>query len=100
MAEPLERDDIQGIVARAYPELPAANYLLLSIEDGAAAARRLGTLADTVSAGAERPEAVAVNVAFTSHGLARLGLPPQVLQMFSMPFLAGRARPAARRAAR
>ena len=33
----LERDDMQGLIARGYPALKAANYILLQIDDSARA---------------------------------------------------------------
>jgi Dyp-type peroxidase family len=93
VAEALEHGDIQGIVARAYAELPAAAYLLLSIQDPVAAGQWLGTLADTVTPAEQRPDAAAVNVAVTAHGLARLGLDQDALHMFGMPFVDGMATP-------
>jgi len=91
MADALESADVQGIVARAYPELEAATYLPLSIGDAAAARRWLGSVAGAVTPATERPEAVALNLALTGSGLARLGLAEEVLRMFSMPFLEGLA---------
>ena len=51
----LELDDIQGIVARGYAELPSACYVLLSIGDRARAGAWLQELGDDVShSGARR----------------------------------------------
>lgn len=89
MAETLDHGDIQGIVARAYVELPAAAYLLLSIQDPAPALQWLGALTEAVTSAQEHPDTTAVNVALTSHGLRRLGLGQDALHMFSMPFVDG-----------
>jgi Dyp-type peroxidase family len=87
MPATLDLHDIQGLVARGYGNLPAARFLLLAIDDVAAARHWLGTVA--VTRGDERPEEVADNVALTSSGLERLGLDPAVLAMFSNEFVAG-----------
>jgi Dyp-type peroxidase family len=85
----LELGDVQGLVARGYGSLSAASFLLLGLEDGAAARRWLASAVGLVTSGDDRPEARAVNVAFTSMGLARLGLPDPLLQQFSNEFVHG-----------
>ena len=51
----LDLDDIQGLIARGYPDLHAARYVLLQIDDAAAARRWLGGLADQITPGPARP---------------------------------------------
>ena len=85
----IELADVQGLVARGYGSLSAASFLLLGLEDGAAARRWLASVVGSVTSGDDRPEARAVNVAFTSVGLARLGLPDPLLQQFSNEFVHG-----------
>jgi len=85
----LELADVQGLVARGYGSLSAASFLLLGLEDGAAARRWLASAVSLVTSGDDRPEARAVNVAFTSMGLVRLGLPDPLLQQFSNEFVHG-----------
>lgn len=87
----LELGDVQGLFARGYGDLAAAAFLLLRVEDTAAARRSLGELAVTHAAD-RRPEH-AVNVAFTSSGLERLGLPAAELALFSNEFAAGMTTP-------
>jgi Dyp-type peroxidase family len=70
----LELADIQGPVVRGYRQLRSAAFLVMEISDPALARSWLGSLARSVTTGAERPGGTAVNVAFTAHGLARLGL--------------------------
>jgi len=52
----LDLDDIQGLIARGYPDLTAARYVLLQIDDAASACRWLGGLADQVTPGPEEPD--------------------------------------------
>jgi Dyp-type peroxidase family len=85
----LSLGDVQGLVARGYSTLKAARFLLLGLDDGDAARRWLGSMVDTVTAGEERPEGRAVNVAFTGEGLARLGLAPAVLAQFPNELVSG-----------
>ena len=85
----LDRDDLQGLIARGYPDLNAARYLLLQIDDAAKARGWLGGLADQVTPGPAKPADIALNVAVTASGLKRLGLPEQVLGQFSNEFTTG-----------
>jgi len=85
----LELGDVQGLVARGYGTLSAASFLLLGLEDGAAARRWLASVLESVTSGDDRPEERAVNVAFTSLGLLRLGLADELLQQFSNEFVHG-----------
>lgn len=83
----LELADVQGLFARGYGDLKSAAFLLLRVDDPAAARRSLGELAIT-HAEDRRPEH-ALNIAFTSSGLERLGLPGEDLGQFSNEFVAG-----------
>ncbi|MDQ4129623.1 MAG: hypothetical protein M3133_01300 [Actinomycetota bacterium] len=49
MPEALELSDIQGLLARGYGNLPAARFLILSIDDPAAASPWLASLAEAVT---------------------------------------------------
>lgn len=89
MTEALELSDIQGLVARGYAQLPHARFMVLGADDGDAARRWLGSLADAVTSARDRPDDVAVHVAFTSSGLRALGLAPEVLETFSAQFAEG-----------
>jgi len=82
-----ELQDVQGLVARGYGSLNAARFLLLGIDDPAAARAWLGGL--TVTAADARPNGRAVHVALTSAGLRRLGLDEAVVGLFSNEFADG-----------
>jgi Dyp-type peroxidase family len=84
-----ELDDVQGLVARGYGELTAARFLVLAIDDPAAARPWVGALGATLTPGDVHPEERAVNVAFTSSGLRKLGVAPEVLDLFSLEFRGG-----------
>ena len=89
----LDLADIQGLFARGYGDLRAAAFLLLGIEDAAAARRWLGETAGAVTSAEARPAERALNLVVTSAGLARLGLPADGLAMFSNEFVTGMTTP-------
>lgn len=93
----LESRDIQGLVFSGYRRLPHAMYVPLRIHDGAAARRWLAAIAREVTDGRTKRkeelelERLAINIAFTHHGLERLGLPDDVLRAFPSAFQEGMA---------
>ena len=93
----LELDDIQGLVARGYPDLTAAAYVLLRISDPASARDWLQTVVDQVTPAPAHPSDVALNVAFTVSGVASLGLDASTIAQFSNEFTAGMTTPHRRR---
>lgn len=84
-----EFKDIQGIVVRGYKQLEAACFVLLKITDGDKAKRWLSEIIDEITAGSERPEQKAVNVAWTIHGLEVINLQEEIRDKFSDEFRAG-----------
>lgn len=93
MAVSLEFDDIQGLVTRGYGDLRAATYLLLRITDPIAVRAWLEETVPNIATAALKPGKTALNLAFTPSGLARLGLPPEVMASFSQEFIDGIATP-------
>ena len=85
----LEKQDIQGLVARGYGKLPKAKFLLLSVADAVFAKKFLNDISDTVNTISISPVDFAVNVAFTAAGLKALGLSDGILEKFSREFLEG-----------
>jgi Dyp-type peroxidase family len=92
-----ELDDIQGLVARGYPDLKAATYLLLRVDTAEAARGWLNQLRGQVSPAPAHPADSALNVGFSAAGLAALGLPDDILAQFSNQFTAGMTTPHRRR---
>ncbi len=88
----LELADIQGLFARGYSHLGRAAFLLLGL-DGAAANGWLADALGSVTSADERPEKRAMNVAFTSSGLERLGVDAATLALFSNEFASGMTTP-------
>jgi Dyp-type peroxidase family len=85
----LDLSQIQGLIARGYPDLTAASYVLLQIEQPEAARAWLASVVDQVTPGPARPADAALNVALTASGLQALGLPSAAMAMFSNEFTAG-----------
>jgi Dyp-type peroxidase family len=89
MAATLELDDIQGLVARGYGTLPAATFVLLRIDDPAAARAWLASMAGEVATAERGDRSQAVHVALSSSGLRGLGLPEGSLAGFPDEFAGG-----------
>jgi len=89
----LELRDVQGLFARGYGDLKSAAFLLLAIDDSAAARRWLAETSLTITSAEDRRPERALNVAFTSSGLGRLGLSAEALAKFSNEFVAGMTTP-------
>lgn len=79
--------DVQGMVTFGYRDLPQARLVLLRAADAGRFRAWLGALAGQVANAAVNPTTAAVNVALTPAGLRRLGLPDDVLAMFSDEFI-------------
>ncbi|GAC1402583.1 MAG: peroxidase [Candidatus Velthaea sp.] len=88
---PLDFADVQGIVRFGYKHMTEACYFLLRIKDLVAA--RAWLLAAPITNAAEQtpPPPVALQVAFTSPGLAALHVPAAVIAGFSNEFITGMA---------
>ncbi|HMI98909.1 MAG TPA: hypothetical protein VK488_03650 [Gaiellaceae bacterium] len=86
-----ELNDVQGLVARGYGNLPSAQFLLVGIDDGAAGRAWLGAVAGSLTTAERSPEGQAVNLALTSSGLAKLGLDAATVGLFSTEFADGMA---------
>ncbi len=93
----VDRSDVQGMLAHGYPDLRAATYILLQIDDAAAARAWLASVAADVTPAPAHPVDSALNIAFTASGLDRLGLRADVIQQFSDEFTAGMTTPHRRR---
>jgi deferrochelatase/peroxidase EfeB len=89
----LDPDDVQGLVARGYGKLPSARFFLLQVDEPALARRYLQRICALINTVRTSPADVALQVAFTGPGLARLGVPPAALATFSREFLEGMDHP-------
>ena len=82
--EALETADMQGLVARAYGQLPVARYVLGQIGEPAAARAWLAGIADDVftADGSGDDQGPCLNLALTWEGLRALELPADALATF------------------
>ncbi len=69
MTEPLDLDDVQGLVVRGYGALPFAAYLLVHVDDAGAARPALRGWAEAATAASASPVDDALNVAWTAAGI-------------------------------
>src|ERR1700726_2312014 len=84
-------DDIQGLVRFGHGHLTEAAFLLLRIENAAAARAWLAAAPVTSARDANPLPDTALQVAVTSGGLRRLGLAEDAIAGFSDEFLSGMA---------
>jgi Dyp-type peroxidase family len=91
VAVTLDLDDIQGLFARGYRDLKAAQFTLFAADDPAAARALLSWLLPRVTTAGEFSGNAAWQVAYTAVGLRRLGLPHSTVSKFSAEFVAGMA---------
>ncbi|HTT12945.1 MAG TPA: hypothetical protein VMG60_18890 [Burkholderiaceae bacterium] len=87
----MDLDDVQGLVMVGYKRLTQASFLLLRVQDVAAARAWLAQAPVTSAADAtaqKRPEK-AMHVALTSEGLRALNIAAEVRDGFSLEFDAG-----------
>jgi Dyp-type peroxidase family len=88
---PVDYRDMQGLLRYGYGHLPEACFLLLQIDNAAAARRWLSELKVTTAERLPHPPDTALQIAFTREGLEALGLPPTLVAQFSNEFVSGMA---------
>jgi deferrochelatase/peroxidase EfeB len=81
--------DMQGLLRFGYARLTEACFLLLGIEDAAAAGHWLESAPVTTAEEQKPPPTRALQIALTCEGLRKLGLPDDLLNDFSAEFLSG-----------
>jgi deferrochelatase/peroxidase EfeB len=88
--------DLQGIITSGYDHLDHTAYLFLHFSRPALSRGWLsGLLTEITTADWKQPDgsikkpAIAVNIAFSCHGLSALGFPSDGLQSFPSPFVEG-----------
>ncbi len=85
----VDYDDIQGLLRFGYGRLTEACFLLLRVQDAAAAGAWLENAPVATAKEQSSPPERALQLAFTSNGLRKLHVDEQVLDGFSAEFLAG-----------
>lgn len=89
----LEFKDMQGFLVRGYGAFPEASFLLLRIEEPAAAQAWIRSLRTEVTPADPKPSASALQIAFTCEGLRALGLREDTLRTFDRAFWEGMSAP-------
>ena len=85
----VDYNDVQGLVRFGYGKMTEASYALLRVKNAAAAKDWLRAAPITSAATMDPPPATALQIAFTAHGLAEIGVPTSVIASFSPEFLTG-----------
>jgi len=86
-------EDTQGLVRYGFGSLKKARYALLRVKNAAAARAWLASAPVTNAVELADAPSTALQVAFTAAGLAKLGVPPTVVDGFSQEFLGGMTEP-------
>ncbi len=89
--DPVEFDDMQGLIRFGHGALVEAEFLLCLVDDATAARDWLRNAPVSSAATLDQPPQTALQLAFTAPGLGALGLPEEVVSGFSHPFLTGMA---------
>jgi Dyp-type peroxidase family len=95
MSPGIEIEEVQALLVHGYPKLDHAELLRMQVidpasEDGQAKARKgLEQLQASVTWGLPESLDTPVNIAFTAHGLAHLGLDSEIRDSFPAAFLEG-----------
>ena len=94
----IDLEDIQGYIIRGYKRMLFSSNLLLHVTDPVKAKQWLNTISSSVTIGIHHPTAdpsieTCLNIAFTSEGLAAIGLHEDNLQNFTREFREGMTTP-------
>jgi deferrochelatase/peroxidase EfeB len=89
MSATVELEQVQGLVRFGYRRLTECSFLLLKIRDAQAAREWLASAPVSSAVTLDAAPSTALQVAFTSEGLLRLGLEPELLAQCSLEFQSG-----------
>ncbi|MCU1690965.1 MAG: heme peroxidase [Frankiales bacterium] len=92
VSEPLDTDDVQGVLARGFGHLKQAAFLLVTVDDPSQARPALRRLGRSVTSAASPTSSSAVNVALTAEGVRALTQAP-LHAGFGEPFAQGMTSP-------
>lgn len=91
--EPLELQDIQGLLMKEYIEMKCSNYFLLQVTDTVIAKIFLREIAGNITSVTHEIKDSCLNIGFTSKGLRRLGMQENNLRSFIREFREGMVTP-------
>ncbi|HSB93745.1 MAG TPA: hypothetical protein VLC28_11520 [Flavitalea sp.] len=94
----LELDDIQGYIIRGYAHLQYSRFVILKITGAGSARQWLGTIVDDITPATHvhdksKLSNTSLNIAFTSAGLAKLGMEKDNVDSFNLEFREGMVTP-------
>ena len=89
--DPIEFDDMQGLVRFGHGALVEADFTLCVVKDPTAAKQWLRDAPVTSAGTLDTPPQTALQIAFTADGLAALGLGGDAIKEFAQPFVSGMA---------
>jgi deferrochelatase/peroxidase EfeB len=89
MVKTVEFDQIQGIVRFGYRKLTECSFLLVTIQDAAAARQWLAAAPVTSAVTLTDAPQTALQIALTHEGFKQLGCEPELLNQFSAEFQSG-----------
>jgi len=89
--EPLDPQDVQGLVRFGFGALKDASFFLLNIQDATAARSWIDKAPITTAEILDSPPKTALQLAFTPQGLQALGVAEDLIAGFSPEFLFGMA---------
>ncbi len=92
-SQPLEQQDMQGLLIRAYGYLPEATYVLLTFSAIPQARNWLNAIHDRITPAFPKAEQEAVQLGFTNTGLFKLLPPEKLAEQFSREFTEGMVTP-------
>ncbi|MBC7891489.1 MAG: peroxidase [Sphingobacteriaceae bacterium] len=93
MPLPLDLNDMQGLLVRAYSHLPEACYLMLTFGDEARGRVWLRRMADRVTRASVKPDDVALHLALSNRGVFRFLPKTKLAEQFSREFTDGMVAP-------
>jgi len=84
MPDPLELEDLQGLVVSSYAHLPCAAYRVLRVTERSLALAWLAARTSKVTASVAKNDEWSWNIAFTLEGLAALGIAEEARARFPL----------------
>ena len=91
MSQELDFDDVQGLVRFGFGGMHRACFYLVRVKDVTAARSWIAAAHVTSARTLDPPPSTALQVAFTSDGLKKLGVPGEVVDGFAPEFCSGMA---------
>jgi hypothetical protein len=85
----INKNDIQGLIVRAYPELRSANYVMIQFSDSKKTKEWLLDILPRITIAEIKPDDFALQIAFTYSGISKLIDTKKLEKPFSREFKEG-----------